>query len=395
MKVLLINKNELAGGSAQVCQELLRGLRKNGLTVSLFCASKNSTDQQTIQIKNHPLKKILAYLTSNDLDYYYGDEILETAAYQEADLIHLHNISGHFFRLTTLLKICKQKPVVWTLHDMQPLNHYFAHSFAVAALDGLFTGSSPRRLSNLIWYRRHYLKARKIAIYQASDFSLVSPSAWLAAKVKLTALATKPLTLIHNGIDPARFFPGDRASAKRKIGAPEQQKIILTVTAGGRNNILKGGQFITQLASHFPETLFISLGNDHRKEEKNIRFEPMINNLEELRTYYQAADLLLFPSLAENFPLASLEAMACGTPVVAFKVGGLAEQIDHEVDGYLAQPQVTADLIKGIDFIYSRNASEISKQCRQKILTKFNAELMIEKYLNLYYHSIQDYENRY
>jgi len=395
MKILFINKNELSGGSAQVCQELISGLEKEGLATSFFCAQKESAKDSVVKIKNPSWKKILAYLTANDLDRYYGKELIETAEFKKADIIHLHNISGHFFSLAALKEISRRKPVVWTFHDMQPIDHYFAHSFEEKPENGLFTGASPKKISNLIWWNRLYLKRRKISIYRDSVFQIVSPSSWLAEKIKLTALADKPLTIINNGVDTAKFYPTDKAQAKLKIGVPSDQKLILTVSDRGRKNVLKGGDFVQKLADHFPAIQFISIGNDGASTEKNIRFEKKIYDHDILRSYYQAADLLLLPSYAENFPLASLEAMACGTPVVAFAVGGMSEQINHKIDGYLAQSQNINDLISGVNFIYATSAEEIAQRCRRQIEEKFSAAGMVKKYLDLYPRLIKDYENRH
>ena len=395
MKILFINKNEVSGGSAQVCQELISGLEKEGLATSFFCAQKESAKDNVTLIKNPSWKKILSYLTSNDLDYYYGKELMETAEFKNADIIHLHNISGHFFSLSALKEISRLKPVIWTFHDMQPINHYFAHSFEAQPQDGLFTGASPRKISNLIWWNRLYLKRRKLSIYRHSVFQIVSPSSWLADKVSLTALADKPLEIINNGIDTAKFYPTSKAQAKREIGVPADKRLILALSDRGRSNVLKGGNFVKKLADHFPETQFISIGNDEEGAEKNIRFVKKIYDHDILRSYYQAADLFLLPSLAENFPLASLEAMACGTPVVAFAVGGVSEQISHQIDGYLAKGQDIDDLIRGVNFIYAAHAPELAQRCRRKIEERFSAAAMVKKYFNLYPRVIKDYEKRH
>ncbi|MFA5184279.1 MAG: glycosyltransferase [Patescibacteria group bacterium] len=395
MKIVLINNKEISGGSAQVCQELIHRLEKDGLTTTFFCAHKKSAKNNVIPLKNQPWKKLLSYLTSNDLDHYDGRELIETAEFRKADIIHLHNISGHFFPLPALTEISRLKPVIWTFHDMQPINHYFAHSFEETPKDGLFTGASPKKISNLIWWNRQYLKKRKISVYQKSNFQIVSPSSWLAAKVKMTALTNKPIEIINNGIDADIFSPGDKTQAKLKVRLPTDKKIILTISDRGRNNILKGWDFIRQLADHWPEILFISIGNDIRGKEKNIYFEKEIYDKNILKSYYQAADLLLLPSLAENFPLTSLEAMACGTPVVAFAVGGLNEQISHQLDGYLAKTLDIDDLINGINFIYAENSEKISKRCRYKVEKKFSAADMFKKYLDLYKRTIKEHENRH
>ena len=87
--------------------------------------------------------------------------------------------------------------------------------------------------------------------------------------------------------------------------------------------------------------------------------------------------------------------MACGTPVVAFAVGGVSEQISHQIDGYLAKGQDIDDLIRGVNFIYAAHAPELAQRCRRKIEERFSAAAMVKKYFNLYPRVIKDYENRH
>jgi len=384
MKILIINKNEYSGGSAQVCQELINGLEKRGHTVNFFVAKKESTKKNVIPIYNHPFKKLAAYLTSNDLDYYYGEEITKTEEFKQADLIHFHNISGHFFKLAAIKKISQLKPIIWTFHDMNPISHYFAYSFKRKPSLGLFTGFSPRRLSNLIWWNRPYLKLKKAAIYKNSEFRIVSPSRWLAGKISLSVLKNKKIRVINNGIDTKIFRPGDRKEARKKLGLPENKKIILTVADGGKNNVSKGWPFTEKLAKHFKEFFFINIGNKKERTKKNIKLIGKINNKTDLSQYYQAADLLLLPSLIDNFPLVSLEALACGRPVVTFRIGGIEEQIIHKITGYLAKYKNTEDLIAGVNFIMNSNPKELSTRCRQEAENNFSSDLMTEKYLDIY-----------
>ena len=63
-----------------------------------------------------------------------------------------------------------------------------------------------------------------------------------------------------------------------------------------------------------------------------------------LAKYYSAADILLYPSIADNCPLVVLEAMACGLPVVSFETGGIPELVEHKVNGYIAEYKNPNDL---------------------------------------------------
>lgn len=395
MKILIINKNEISGGSAQVCQELINNLSQTGHSYSLFVDKKETNLDNVIKIYNHPIKKVLSYFTSNDLDYYYGDNLLKTEEFKNCDLVNLHNISGHFFKLATIKKIAKQKPIIWTFHDMHPINHYFAHSLTNKLSAGLFTGSSPKILSNIIWWNKLYLKWRKISIYKNTYFKIIAPSHWLAEKIKLTAIKKKSIQVIHNGIDENVFNNEGKNLAKEKLNLNKDQKLIITICDGGSKNLLKGWGFIEKAANNFPDIKFYNIGNENSQEKNNITFLKKITDKNILRTYYQAADLLLFPSLAENFPLSILESMSCGTPVVAFDAGGIKEQIDNKINGYIARYKDAEDLLKGIEFIYSSDYKKMSEACRKKITENFTSKIMSEKYIKLFEKTIKEYETRY
>jgi len=123
------------------------------------------------------------------------------------------------------------------------------------------------------------------------------------------------------------------------------------------------------------------------QDEKNVKYVKHVNNKEELALYYNSADVLLFTSIAENFPLVILEAMACGLPIVSFDVGGVKEVVTHTENGYIAKYLDSNDLISGIKWLFSQNDANIdaiSERSAQKIRNEYNISNMIGKYILLY-----------
>ncbi|MDW7973568.1 MAG: glycosyltransferase, partial [Thermodesulfovibrio sp.] len=98
-----------------------------------------------------------------------------------------------------------------------------------------------------------------------------------------------------------------------------------------------------------------------------------------------AADVMVVPSLQENFSNVIMESLACGTPVVAFNVGGNSDMIDHLQNGYLAKPFDSEELARGIDWVINNdNYEELCKNAREKILKEFDSKKIVLKYLQLY-----------
>ncbi|MEO6398343.1 MAG: glycosyltransferase [Tepidiformaceae bacterium] len=150
------------------------------------------------------------------------------------------------------------------------------------------------------------------------------------------------------GVDLELFQPGDRAAARRRLGLPAESPVLLWV---GRLEKLKGVDILISALAQLDERDFTLLivGGDERatelKEElraqaeaagvvANVRFEGAVAH-DDLPTYYSAADVCVVPSYYESFGLVAVESMACGTPVVASRVGGLVSTVTDGVSGYL------------------------------------------------------------
>ena len=106
---------------------------------------------------------------------------------------------------------------------------------------------------------------------------------------------------------------------------------------------------------------------------------------------YSAADATIIPSRQEAFCQTASESQACGTPVVAFNIGGLIDIVDHFKTGYLAKAFDTEDLSKGISWVLEKKQkSLLSKQARSKAVEKFSQKILIEKYQAIYEKVLND-----
>ncbi len=151
-------------------------------------------------------------------------------------------------------------------------------------------------------------------------------------------LSTDRIRVIGNGVDVQRFQPMDRREARRRLGLPEEGPVIVSV--GG---LLphKGHQFliaaVAMAAGRFPGLKLYVVGDGafRLKLEALVREAGMPERVflvgsrpnEELKLWYSAADVSCLASSREGWPNVLLESLACGTPVVATRVGGVPEII--------------------------------------------------------------------
>ena len=163
------------------------------------------------------------------------------------------------------------------------------------------------------------------------------------------------------GVDTERFVPGDRHEARRRMGLPQHRTLMLFV---GRIDAIKGLDTLleatrrtgchTTSTAMLPHLLVVGGDLDEQGEPVGdlARVERQVHELgiaervtllgsrsqEELVSLFQAADFVVVPSRYESFGLVAIEAMACGTPVIASRVGGLQWTVRHDVAGLLVPP---------------------------------------------------------
>ena len=168
------------------------------------------------------------------------------------------------------------------------------------------------------------------------------------AMARLYGADPRKIHLIPCGVDLDTFRPLDRQEARAKIGL-DREKALLFV---GRIEPLKGLELLIRATAELdgvPALRLLVLGGGRGGDSEVERMRALVNNLgiegsvdfvgrvdhEELPVYYNAADVCVVPSFYESFGLAALESMACGTPVVATRVGGLSTIVEHGRTGYL------------------------------------------------------------
>jgi len=394
-QILYINTLAGKGGAAGVMNKISENVKdyKTALLVT-----ENQMESKNIHIfpKNFSFRQ--KYLrefqyTEGWLDFFNLDsfKIKKTNIFKNSGIVHFHNLHGNYFSFFTLPEISSLKHCIWTLHDMYAFTGHCAHSFDCERWK---TGCG--ECPDLTIYpevmkdETAFVWKNKKEVYDKCKITIVCPSNWLKEKAEKSILKNQDIRLIYNGIDENIFINTDKNVAREKLGLPQDKKILLFSAHGGKTNYWKGGQYLSETYEIFKnrdDILFLNIGSLNKEEEvKNWLNIPYITNDSLLALYYSAADLFIYPSLAEVFGLVVAEALACGTPVVTFKTGGIPEIVEHLKTGYVAEYKNTGDFVNGIN-IFLQN-DELRKNAgiegRQTILEKFRLSYMVENYKKLY-----------
>jgi len=315
-------------------------------------------------------------------------------------ILHCHNLHGNYFDLRLIPKFSQELPLILTLHDAWLLSGRCAHSFDC---DRWQTGCGncpdltiPPKFE---YDNSAYNWQRKQKIYQNSKLYIATPSQWLMDKVKKSILNTAVLEsrVIPNGVDLSIFYPSNKVKVRTELDIPINAKVILFAANGIRKNYWKDYQTmqtsVALLAERLPNVniLFIALGEESPSTKIGqaiVKFVPYTKDPRTVAKYYQSADVYIHAARADTFPNVVLEALACGTPVVATKVGGIAEQIENGKTGFLVSvgdALAMADSVQNLivnDTLYN----QISEQAAQVADKKFSLERMVDDYLGWYQH---------
>lgn len=397
MRVILIDVNYGQSSTGKIVFDLAKQLNMANHTAKvLYGRGKKSTDEVGVRVASpfevyfHALMTRLTGLTGF-FSFFATRKIIRFINDFQPDVIHLHELHGYYVNSGRLIEYLKLKniPVVWTFHCE------FAYTGKCGyAYDCQKWKTNCEKCPQLKEYpaSMYFDFTNQMHRWKKNDFqgfnniSIVTPSKWLANRVKLSFLHDKPISVIHNGIDTASvFYPRRSAHLVEKHGL-KNKKIILAVAP----NIMderKGGQWILNLAGQFDDNhrfIMIGLDGDLENPPSNVITVKRTENQIELAEYYSLADLFVICSKRENFPTTCLESLACGTPVLGFKEGGTAETAPFPYGYFVSYGDLTAIKLY-IDGFYSGGIKFKSPdECRAYAVDNYSKEVMCANYLKLF-----------
>lgn len=431
MKVLFINTNESHGGAARAALRIMRGVQQQGVEVQLFVKNRQSQDADVVELAQFVPRKMLFRIgdwivnkiknqwqhhqwrpykqTKRDV---YLSDVRSTSVYGalqklDYDIVHLHWINERFLDIRELAKI--KKPIVWTMHDCWPfcgVCHYFIDCERYQTHCSACPMLGSKKEQDLAYE----IFEKKLEAYKDLDLHIVTPSRWLGDSAKKSALLGRfPVHVIPNCLDTDLYRP--LSSAEILTIAEHQQNAVVSrvlreatekriakplILFGAMNaandrrkgfasllsalKILDSQGFKAQLVVFGTEAQDLPL----KFKNMDVKFVGYVRDTQVLTALYSIADVMVVPSFSEVFGQTASEAMACGTPVVAYRCTGIQDVVE-EGCGYLAEPYSADDLAKGIRYCLANNKDNMmGKAARTSAVTRYATDVIAKQYIEVY-----------
>ncbi len=411
MNILHISTSDSIGGAARACVNISDALNSIGVISTILVQQKKTKNESVKEVSTHfktGSRIIMDYFLMKSLSKsrrgrftfpFVGTEIYTQDIMAKADIINLHWVNGGFLSLMSLENIfALNKPVVWTFHDMWVFTggcHYTGGctNFLTICKDCpalIFSGKHD--LSNRIFRLKEKL-------FRGNKFSVITCSNWLAKESERSHLLHGfDITVVPNPIDTSVFHPFPAEDAKKALKL-SKDKIVFLFSAFTVSEVRKGFNYfkeallkLSQLKPELRDLIeIVVLGSSNKNDFNEIPFEVTftgrLDDINKLVLFYSAADLFIAPSVQENLSNTVMESLACGTPVLAFNIGGMPDMIENSVNGFLVDNISAYELSKGMQRFIEMDIisrKRLREHARKKVMDHFSPARIADQYTSVY-----------
>ncbi len=395
-----------SGGQNVYVFYLTNFLAQHGVEIDVYTRWDKKNKKEIIQLNNHPLIRVIR-VKAGPRDYMPRDNFLNVIdeftenilkKVQELgvtyDVIH----SNYWYSGLAGLKIAKKLGI--------PMAHTY-HSLGFDRFETLKARKLDKTQEAFFQYR---IAHEKRIAEECNSVIATSPIERENIKREF-GIPEEKIKVIPIGVDLEIFHPLETKRARRNIGFADRGELVLYV---GRLEWRKGIETLIHavraLIDEHPDLKLYIVGGGRTKASISLESEELRQNMDlikklhleeniefigprqqiELYQYYSAADIAVVPSYYEPFGITPLEAMACGTPVVASLTGGLQFTVHHGVTGYLAEPQNASDLAEKINMVLKRGKKSFTTNCLQRIHDNFEWDGISQEYITHFQRLIED-----
>lgn len=345
MNILFLNTTYICGGAEKVANQIMNGMRMRGHQVyeivSYHKRPEALPEGITALYQGTPMLIFNRLITGNHSNAsltipYSLHAILRFIKKKRIDVVHLHNAHGNFLGIYDIQKISEFCPIVWTLHDFWALTGHC--TYPTSCPDSWKSGCPTcSQLNNYPPLRKDIaaklLNAKKEA-FHTSKIHYTVPSFWMMRQFMQSHLSDQNCICIPNSLDTSLWIPYPKKELRQKYQIPSSKRILAFVAADPSKK-LKGMHLLLEALQQLPDPeqyLLLIAGQKNgldtlEHSRFSIRHFGYLTNQKQMNEFYSLADIVVNPSLYETFGLVNIEAMASGTPVIAFSVCAMDEII--------------------------------------------------------------------
>lgn len=303
------------------------------------------------------------------------------ACFLPTDIFNLHWIANFIDWETCLPWLAEKAPIVWTLHDMNPFSGIWH-----------YVPDEKEKTTEMIQWDAEVLACKQRAIDRipAERMIVVGPSRWISQEAQNSTLLGKfQHRVIPYGLDTSAFRQIPQSAAREVLGIAKGRNVI-GFLAHGMGDPRKGFAMLRQALEMLPKgerPLILTAGGGSTPD---IGFDMLhlgkLSCDSLIRLFYCAIDVFVCPSLQDNLPNTVLESFACGTPVIAFEIGGLPDMVRPGKTGWLVPPFDTSVLSATITNALRNTATlrSLGTNCRAVAEHEYALEKQADAYKALY-----------
>ncbi len=416
MRVTLVSFSFSRGGAAIAAQKFAR-LAQRVASVRCFCAERsdvwdlNIVDPSKFEWCAHFVQRVISYFllqgmhdgnpAKHSLNLFSSRNALRAIrdGRRSDTLLHLHWINNDMLSIWRLRGL--PRGTVITLHD-EWLFCGAEHSYPTDAKDKKFADGYPRRDSSVsgVNWNRWVWKIKLAQLKDRHDLIFTVPSVWMRGRAKQSMiLKDKTVRLLPNPIETERLFPleqTERTDVRARAGIADGDIVLVVGAVKGGQNPLKGFEVfrdaLAVLRRQLEKALLahirvVLLGSGKPAVEQYDDFSVVhlgrIKGVAGMREFYGMADCTVVPSLVESFGQVAAESLSCQTPVVAFRASGLTDIVQHESNGYLAEPYRAESLAGCLARMLRLSTEEravLGRNGREHVKANFSMSVVGEAY---------------
>lgn len=337
MKVLFINSVLDYGSTGKIVRDLSNEMKSMGHEVSMVYGRKKAHDEANTLSLVSPYETAVHVIMTRSFGSHglYSKKstrfLIEHIKSFQPDVIHLHNLHGYYLHVPMLLEYLAstQIKIIWTLHDAWLISgsgaYYDYNGIKAIYREGKIC-NDVKEYPEVKFFaqQKRNIRWKRKSLLQLKHLQFITPSQWLKDEIADSFLKDVPCSVVHNGIDLDLFKPTADANLQTQY---QDKKVLLGVaskweTRKGLDDFIK----LNQLRSDEYVIILIGLSAEEIESlpEGIIGIE-RTENAEALAAYYTLASAYLNPTYEDNYPTTNLEALACGTRVIAYDTGGNKE----------------------------------------------------------------------